>query len=283
MRTCDICYDEVEVNGTYRVFGESYDSIYVTDRGYLSFGSAFTVLYPNNHLQAFTGATVVAPLWLDMYQYANMPGLQPFHIWYRETTDPTLLTKAQEAVQQNFGSCGDLFTPTHLFIVTWQRMPSYCDYIDYYSYYSSYSSSEYSSSEYSSYKRDVTEEEDGETGEPSAERPDMSDVNPFPPEGKVTGPGEWAQNGFQAVIATDGCDTFALFNYRDIEYEYCYYYGLTAINAGDGIRYWKHPDTYQAGLGQALTEGTNAGLAGRWIYKLSESQIRDPDCAVISD
>ena len=58
---------------------------------------------------------LIAPFWniLDIYRFGN--------IFYRETSNTTLLQRARDYLHNLFQSSGN-FTPTILFIATWDRL-----------------------------------------------------------------------------------------------------------------------------------------------------------------
>ena len=59
---------------------------------------------------------VIAPFWVS-YVFSR-------NIFYRQTNDTTLLQRARDQLQELFPSSGN-FTPTTLFIATWDRVAEY--------------------------------------------------------------------------------------------------------------------------------------------------------------
>ena len=62
--------------------------------------------------------SLIAPFWgdVDITRFGN--------IFYRETSNTTLLQRAQDQLQGLFPSSGN-FTPTTLFIATWDRVAEF--------------------------------------------------------------------------------------------------------------------------------------------------------------
>ena len=93
----------------FNVFGSQ-----VNTNGIISFQHPFTEYIPrrfplNNLLP------LIAPFWNDVD--IRSPG----NIFYRQTNDTTLLQRARDQLQELFPSSGN-FTPTTLFIATWDRV-----------------------------------------------------------------------------------------------------------------------------------------------------------------
>ena len=91
----------------------------VNTNGILSFQHPFTQFsprrFPLNNL-----IPLVAPFWddVDIRRFGN--------IFYREISNVTLLQRAPDQLQELFPSFGNLkFTPTTLFIVTWDRVAEF--------------------------------------------------------------------------------------------------------------------------------------------------------------
>ena len=59
---------------------------------------------------------LIAPFWVS--------SIQSGHIFYRQTNDTTLLQRARDQLQELFPSSGN-FTPTTLFIATWDRVAQF--------------------------------------------------------------------------------------------------------------------------------------------------------------
>ena len=63
----------------------------------------------------FGARPLIAPYWADVDTRGTGT------VWYRETTDPLLLARAMDEIQTAFISQGS-FSPTFLFIATWDRV-----------------------------------------------------------------------------------------------------------------------------------------------------------------
>ena len=85
----------------------------VNTNGILSFRSRFTS--PFRRSFPFFSVPLIAPYWdnVDTRRFGN--------VFYRQTTDTNLLTRARNQLQELFPSAGN-FTPTYLFIATWDRV-----------------------------------------------------------------------------------------------------------------------------------------------------------------
>ena len=88
----------------------------VNTNGILSFRSQYLQYIPEMFLS--TGFPLIAPFWndIDIRRFGN--------IFYRTTSNATLLQRARDQLQELFPSSGN-FTPTALFIVTWDRVAQY--------------------------------------------------------------------------------------------------------------------------------------------------------------
>ena len=88
----------------------------VNSNGILSFRSEYLQYSPQ--LFPFTGLPVIAPFWddIDITRFGS--------ISYRQTNDTTLLQRARDQLQELFPSSGN-FTPTTLFIATWDRVAQF--------------------------------------------------------------------------------------------------------------------------------------------------------------
>ena len=70
------------------------------------------IVFPNNPHQ------LVAPYWADVDTRGSG------NVWYMQTTDSALLAKATRYIQRGFVTEQE-FTPTNLFIATWDRVGYY--------------------------------------------------------------------------------------------------------------------------------------------------------------
>ena len=88
----------------------------VNSNGILSFRSEYLQYSPQ--LFPFAGLPLIAPFWddVDITRFGN--------IFYRVTNNTTLLQRARDQLQELFPSSGN-FTPTTLFIATWDRVAQF--------------------------------------------------------------------------------------------------------------------------------------------------------------
>lgn len=92
-------------------------------------------------------------------------------------------------------------------------------------------------------------------------------------------------NTFQAVLVTDGGNSYAIFNYLDdgMSWETGDASGgsggfggteaAAGFDAGNSIDYYTIPGSFNPGIANALEDGSNMGTPGRWIFKISEAEI----------
>ena len=94
-----------------------FRGLQVNTNGILSFQSAFTSATP--HMFPLPdNISLIAPFWddVDITRFGS--------IFWRETSNATLLQRAQDQLQRLFPSSGN-FTPTTLFIATWDRVAEF--------------------------------------------------------------------------------------------------------------------------------------------------------------
>ena len=72
---------------------------------------------------------IIAPYWADVDTSASDTVREPGSVWYRETTDPELLERAQKSVRSSFIN-HKTFVPTYLFIATWDQVGYYSSHTD---------------------------------------------------------------------------------------------------------------------------------------------------------
>ena len=83
--------------------------------GILSFNSPIDEYWMPQTL-SLSDVPLIAPFWVGFISSGN--------IFYRQTNDATLLQRARDLVHEMFPSSGN-FTPTTLFIATWDRVAGY--------------------------------------------------------------------------------------------------------------------------------------------------------------
>ena len=89
----------------------------VNTNGIISFQSPFTAYIPRR-FPLDNNIPLIAPFWddVDIRRFGN--------IFYRQTSNVTLLERARVQLQELFPSSGS-FTPTTLFIATWDRVAGF--------------------------------------------------------------------------------------------------------------------------------------------------------------
>ena len=88
--------------------------IQVNNNGIISFTRAVSTFTPDP-FPLESKLELIAPYWSDV----DTRGIGK--VWYRETANPDLLERAQREIQKAFAAHGT-FTPTYLFISTWDRV-----------------------------------------------------------------------------------------------------------------------------------------------------------------
>ena len=75
-------------------------------------------------------------------------------------------------------------------------------------------------------------------------------------------------NTFQAVLATDGTQSFVMFLYEDIQWSSATSIGL---NAGDGVNFVTVPESLTVNGVLNLPNTSNVGLPGVYIYRVDQA------------
>ena len=179
-----------------------------------------------------TGSLLIAPFWddVDIRSFGN--------IYYRQTSNATLLRRARDQLQESLPSSGN-FIPSILFIATWDTVPGF---------------SAGSRVGFLLYVIFLCHR-----------------INPG------TAPYNYhdlilllQENTFQVVIAANGQETFVFFIYDDIQW------GAGAnigFNAGDGTRSFMVPGAL---TNQTLTieDGSNVDVTGLYIYRVDSCLVQ---------
>ncbi|NWH68368.1 TECTA protein, partial [Geococcyx californianus] len=100
----------------FTFYKEKYQSLYVNNNGVISFDTRVSQYTPDPFPLA-DGRPFVAPYWADVN---NVLGGD---IFYREVTDPTLLQRITENINQYFPSIS--FKATWAFVATWDHVAYY--------------------------------------------------------------------------------------------------------------------------------------------------------------
>ena len=104
----------ITVTASFNCFGSQ-----VNTNGIISFQLPFTEYTPQRFpLNNFQYIPLIAPFWddVDIRRSGN--------IFFRQTSNATLLQRARDQLRELFPSSG-IFIPTRLFIATWDRVPPY--------------------------------------------------------------------------------------------------------------------------------------------------------------
>ena len=99
------------------IFSFNYPDTQVNPNGVLSFRRPFTWITIRS-FPLLAARTLIAPFWddVDITRFGN--------IYYRLTSNTTLLERARDQLQELFPPAGN-FTPTQLFIATWDRVAEF--------------------------------------------------------------------------------------------------------------------------------------------------------------
>ncbi|NXG81761.1 TECTA protein, partial [Stercorarius parasiticus] len=100
----------------FTFYSKKYQALYVNNNGVISFDTRVNQYTPDPFPLA-DGRPFVAPYWADV---DNVNGGD---IFYRETTDPTLLARITEDINQYFPKIP--FTATWAFVATWDHVAYY--------------------------------------------------------------------------------------------------------------------------------------------------------------
>ncbi|PIN93178.1 hypothetical protein AB205_0035040 [Aquarana catesbeiana] len=203
-----IIYSDREIT----LFGRNCSYFYVNNNGLLSFHSSISQFVPQA-LPVALGNPFLAIFWADVNN--ALAG----DIYYRQSTDPSLLSRATSDVRTYFH--GVNFTSRWVLVATWHRVAYY-----------------------------------------------GSSTN------KV--------NTFQAVLTTDGNQTFLLYNYADIQWPSTqgngsYYDGplaLAGLNSGYNTGYYTLPGSLTPSIAN-LSSTSNVNMTGRWAFKVDQPHPED--------
>ncbi|RNA26539.1 sushi domain-containing 2-like [Brachionus plicatilis] len=88
------------------------------------------------------------------------------------------------------------------------------------------------------------------------------------------------RNTFQVLITTNGFNSYAILNYKKLEWSLSKnipVHAQAGINAGDGIKF----DSISGSLTQNvidLTQKSNVDILGKWIFKVDEGELIETEC-----
>ncbi|XP_047498425.1 nidogen-like [Penaeus chinensis] len=105
----DISSPEISLRVPIVFFDQVYNSIFVNSNGFVSFLTEipqfFNIQFPLEY-------PMIAPL------YSDVDAREAGEIWYRETSDPTTVSRVTRELREQFSSA-KAFTPSGVFLVTW--------------------------------------------------------------------------------------------------------------------------------------------------------------------
>lgn len=95
-------------------------SLQVNNNGVISFDAPVTTYTPNSF--PISGSFVLlSPYWADVDTRPDNGGF----VLYRQSTDATLLNMARDQIRALFPADFETFTPTFLFVATWDHVGYY--------------------------------------------------------------------------------------------------------------------------------------------------------------
>uniref|UniRef100_A0A914CP32 Uncharacterized protein n=1 Tax=Acrobeloides nanus TaxID=290746 RepID=A0A914CP32_9BILA len=202
-------------------FGVNYSAFWVNVNGGISFRTPISTFTPSCQLLNAT-YSMVAPFWADVD--ISMTG----EIYYRQSTDTSLLIKAQNEITHAFTNLTSI-NISWVFIVTWYNVTYYPDNLPDYYYR----------------KRDT----------------------------------------FQAILATNGAQAFAIFYYNNITWTTGDASGGTnglggtpafaGFDAGDGVHRYVITGSCNSSIINLASE-TNIGKPGVWVFQIDDYTIITP-------
>eukprot|EP00079_Xenopus_tropicalis_P037285 XP_017951056.1 PREDICTED: flocculation protein FLO11-like isoform X28 [Xenopus tropicalis] len=98
------------------VFGMAFSSLYVSNNGLLSFNASIGTYVPSN-VTSSLGNPFLAPFWADVYN------INQGDIYYRESTNTTLLSQATTDIRRYFPNKN--FSAKWVFVATWNNVSYY--------------------------------------------------------------------------------------------------------------------------------------------------------------
>ncbi|XP_031762049.1 mucin-5AC isoform X22 [Xenopus tropicalis] len=98
------------------VFGMAFSSLYVSNNGLLSFNASIGSYVPSN-VTSSLGNPFLAPFWADVYN------INQGDIYYRESTNTTLLSQATTDIRRYFPNKN--FSAKWVFVATWNNVSYY--------------------------------------------------------------------------------------------------------------------------------------------------------------
>ncbi|NXS47126.1 TECTA protein, partial [Balaeniceps rex] len=108
--------EKVSLAVPFTFYSKAYQALYVNNNGVISFDTQVSQYTPDPFPLA-DGRPFVAPYWADV---DNVLGGD---IFYRETTDPTLLARITKNINQYFPTIS--YTATWAFVATWDHVAYY--------------------------------------------------------------------------------------------------------------------------------------------------------------
>ncbi|KAJ8721700.1 hypothetical protein PYW07_002475 [Mythimna separata] len=109
-RGAEVTSPEISLKVPIKFYGETYDTIFVNNYGVLTFRA---------DIPSFLNIEFPLPYPSIAAFYTNIDTTNSGAVYFRETNEPHVLSKAEESVQNNFHDYYD-FKPTSVFIATWE-------------------------------------------------------------------------------------------------------------------------------------------------------------------
>ncbi|PZC85068.1 hypothetical protein B5X24_HaOG202832 [Helicoverpa armigera] len=109
-RGAEVASPEITLKVPVKFYGETYDTIFVNNYGVLTFRA---------DIPSFLNIEFPLPYPSIAAFYTNIDTTDAGAVFYRESDEPHVLSKAEESVQNNYHDYYD-FKPTSVFIATWE-------------------------------------------------------------------------------------------------------------------------------------------------------------------
>ena len=235
----------------------------------ISFDSPVVAFTPES-LPISGGRVLLSPYWGDVDTRPANGGA----VYYRNSTDSTLLNMAGNQIRAVFPADFSTFTPTFLFIATWDHVGYYNSKTDKVCHMNCLPTSIlYYSSDGAMYACVYLEFDKLYVAYSMAHCIDVVSHNLL-----------LQTNTFQCILISDGPFTFVMFLYADGLIQWTTgdasdgingFGGTPAqggFNAGDGVRFFSIPGSQTADIINIATT-SNIGIPGMWIFRVDLSMI----------
>ncbi|XP_068098423.1 uncharacterized protein [Hyperolius riggenbachi] len=234
------------------IFGHNHSYVYVNNNGLLSFHFR-TGQFIAQPLPVAYGNPFLALFWADINN--QVAG----DIYYRQSTDPDLLSRATSDIRSHFHNKD--FTAQWVFVATWDRV----------AYYGSSGNKTRPDIAYSSLSCCWVR---------AVKILCIALLCISMPAGCLLHPRQ--VNTFQGVVCTDGNHTYVLLNYKDIQWPslggndliHVGSLALAGINSGYNTGYYTIPGSLSLDIVN-ISSTSNVNVPGRWVFRVDRLHPED--------